>query len=405
MPSFAEIQSATRNFDDALIIGQGGFGKVYKGVIDDGSTIVAIKRLNPMSKQGVTEFRTEIDMLSKFRHRHLVSLIGYCDISDEMILVYEYMIGGSLADHLHKKVGKDGNSPIFWVRGLKICIGAARGLDYLHTGTRILHAVIHRDVKSSNILLDENWAAKISDFGLSKIGSTNQGSTDDSTNVKGTFGYLDPEYLLTLKLSRFSDVYSFGVVLMEVLCGRPAVDPRLKWEQRSVARWAQLCIKEKRISQIIDPNLKWEIFSNSLTTFVELADQCLLSYPKKRPTMSEVVIRLEQALAFQERRIDSSNIIEVEFFNDAQNDAITGRGNERDDQAYNQLEVIHGDNAKAPHIKSSTIAASSGYYLQPQQPGASAGSGSSTSRNLLSRNKAGGEHSKLRKASKFWDQK
>ncbi|KAM7488691.1 hypothetical protein LguiB_026175 [Lonicera macranthoides] len=352
--SFEEIQSATNNFDDASIIGQGGFGKVYKGVIDDGGSTVAVKRSNPMSKQGVNEFRTEIDMLSKFRHCHLVSLIGYCDDSNEMILVYEYMIRGTLADHLHKKVGEDGNSPLSWVRRLKICIGAARGLDYLHTGTGVLQTVIHRDVKSSNILIDENWAAKISDFGLSKLGSTNQGFTDVSTKVKGTFGYLDPEYLLTLRLTRKSDVYSFGVVLMEVLCGRPALDPRLQWEQRSLARWTQQCIKEKRVSQIIDPNLKWEIFPNSLTTFVELANRCLHNYPKKRPTMSGVVTDLEQALAFQVRP-DSSSIIEMEIFKDewaytkeesenvGQNDATTSVDDESKEQPYNQL-VTHGDN-------------------------------------------------------------
>ncbi|KAM7485630.1 hypothetical protein LguiA_001639 [Lonicera macranthoides] len=222
--SFEEIQSATNNFDDASIIGQGGFGKVYKGVIDDGASTVAVKRLNPMSKQGVNEFRTEIDMLSKVRHCHLVSLIGYSDDS----------------------IGEEGNSPLSWVRRLKICIGAARGLDYLHTGTGVLQTVIHHDVKSSNILIDENWAAKISDFGLSKLGSTNQGFTDVSTKVKGTFGYLDPEYLLTLRLTRKSDVYSFGVVLMEVLCGRPALDPRLQWEQRSLARWGPTMYQRKK---------------------------------------------------------------------------------------------------------------------------------------------------------------
>ncbi|KAM7485628.1 hypothetical protein LguiA_001637 [Lonicera macranthoides] len=273
--SFEEIQSATNNFDDASIIGQGGFGKVYKGVIDHGASTVAVKRSNPMSKQGVNEFCTEIDMLSKFRHCHLVSLIGYCDDSNEMILVYEYMIRGTLADHLHKKVGEDGNSPLSWVRRLKICIGAARGLDYLHTGTGVLHTVIHRDVKSSNILIDENWA--------------------------------------------------------------------------------QQCIKEERVSQIIDPNLKWEIFPNSLTKFVELADRCLHNYPKKRPTMSGVVTDLEQALAFQVRP-DSSSIIEMEFFKDewaytkeesenvGQNDATTSLDDESKEQPYNQLEVTHGDN-------------------------------------------------------------
>ncbi|KAJ0710165.1 putative protein kinase RLK-Pelle-CrRLK1L-1 family [Helianthus annuus] len=213
--SLEDIQSATNNFDDTLVIGHGGFGKVYKGCVhtDETSQVVAVKRLDSMSNQGVPEFRAEIEMLSKLRHRHLVSLIGFCDDNKEMILVYEYMPHGTLYDHLHKD-----RTPLSWVQRVKIAMGAARGLDYLHTGT--LHGVIHRDVKSSNILLDENWEAMISDFGLSKIGSTNQLVSYVDASVKGTFGYLDPEYFYTNKLTRKTDVYAFGVVLFELLSGR-----------------------------------------------------------------------------------------------------------------------------------------------------------------------------------------
>ncbi|KAM7462747.1 hypothetical protein LguiA_030868 [Lonicera macranthoides] len=301
--SLFDIISATNNFDDALIIGQGGFGKVYKGIMDDGAITVAIKRLNPMSKQGAPEFWTEIDMLSKIRHSHIVSLIGYCDSHDEMILIYEYMVRGTLAEHLYT-TGKDGRTftpTLSWVQRLKICIGAAHGLDYLHTGTGIKHRVIHRDVKSSNILLDENWAAKISDFGLSKIGPTSHSCSQVSTKVKGTFGYLDPEYFLTHRLTRKSDVYAFGVVLFEVLCGRRALDVRLDVEQRGLAGWAQHCIKEGTLDRIIDPFLRGEISSNSLSTFVQIADQCLHIFSKKRPSVAEVVASLESALALQER--------------------------------------------------------------------------------------------------------
>ncbi|KAM7488651.1 hypothetical protein LguiB_026135 [Lonicera macranthoides] len=312
--SLSEILSATHNFDESLVIGQGGFGKVYKGVVDSGANTVAVKRLNSLSKQGAPEFWTEISMLSKYRHSHLVSLLGYCDNYYEMILVYEYMVHGTLADHLHKNSKNGfGDSCLSWVQRLKICIGAARGLDYLHTGTGIQHRVIHRDVKSTNILLDENWAAKISDFGMSKIGPANQSCTHISTHVKGTFGYVDPEYFLTRRLTRKSDVYSFGVVLLEVICGRPAVDSTLHEDQRGLARWAQHCIKEGKVDQIVDPNIRGQIQSNCLSAFVQIADQCLDILPKKRPTMAEVVAWLEFALSLQQKR--DSSILEEDIFN------------------------------------------------------------------------------------------
>ncbi|KAM7462727.1 hypothetical protein LguiA_030848 [Lonicera macranthoides] len=304
--SFAEILSATNNFDDSLVIGQGGFGKVYKGVIDNGASIVAIKRLGSASKQGDSEFRTEIEMLSKFRHCHIVSLIGYCYSSTEMILVYEHMVNGSLADHLHK-IGKYGtSSDLSWVQRLKICLGAARGLDYLHTGTGVQDSVIHRDVKSSNILLDKNCVAKVSDFGLSRINPIDQSCTHISTNVKGTTGYMDPEYMLTFRLTMKSDVYSFGVVLFEVLCGRRAVDFTLDEEQWSLARWVQCCIEKGTLHRIINPNLWLEILPESLKEFVRIANQCLCYQPKKRPTKTQVVSSLELALALQLGHKDSS---------------------------------------------------------------------------------------------------
>ncbi|GJR01534.1 kinase RLK-Pelle-CrRLK1L-1 family protein [Tanacetum coccineum] len=296
--TFSEIQLATENFDESLVIGRGGFGKVYKGTIIHGAggLTVAIKRLESTSNQGAVEFRAEVEMLTKLRHCHLVSLIGYCKDGQEMILVYEYMPRGTLEDHLHKRLNY-----LPWVIRLKICIGAARGLEYLHTGTGIEHGVIHRDVKSSNILLHKSWAAKISDFGLSKIGPTNQPSTYVNTLVKGTFGYLDPNYFNTGRLTRKSDVYAFGVVLFEVLCRKRAVDSTLDEEQWGLASWAQDSIKEGRLKEIIDTSIKGEISSKCLKEFAQLAGRCLHSHPKKRPTMAEVVVGLDSILALQEK--------------------------------------------------------------------------------------------------------
>ncbi|XP_057514374.1 receptor-like protein kinase FERONIA [Actinidia eriantha] len=300
--SLSEILTATNNFDDASVIGIGGFGKVYKGSIDNNGTItVAIKRLKDESKQGAKEFWTEVKMLSKLRHTHLVALIGYCKECEEMILVYEYIVHGTLEDHLYKKSTKESGTSIphlTWERRLQICVGSARGLDYLHTGTH--QSVIHRDVKTTNILLDEEWVAKISDFGLSKS-MTSQSITHVSTELKGTRGYLDPEYFYTHHLTTKSDVYAFGVVLLEVLCGRPPVDVKLEEEQISLVLWAQHCIKKGKHERIMDPFLIGQMSPQCLKLFVEVANHCLHTSSKARPTMAEVVGRLEFVLGLHRK--------------------------------------------------------------------------------------------------------
>ncbi|KAL7101978.1 hypothetical protein ACP275_08G090400 [Erythranthe tilingii] len=297
--SLDEIQLATENFSDALLIGRGGFGKVYKGHINNEQTTVAIKRLKSSSKQGVQEFLAEIETLSELRHVNLVSLIGYCNEEREMILVYEYMPCGTLADHIYKLAGeKNTCSSLTWKQCLDICIGAGRGLDYLHTG----HGVIHRDVKASNILLDENFIAKVSDFGLAKLENKSKLKTHITTNVKGTFGYLDPNYINTHKLTRKSDTYAFGVVLLEVLCGRPAVDLKVPEDKRVLSKWARDKINMGEADQIVSVSLREEISPDSLKTFVGVAQRCLSDELKNRPTMSQVVSQLESAIEQQETK-------------------------------------------------------------------------------------------------------
>ncbi|KAJ0766335.1 putative protein kinase RLK-Pelle-CrRLK1L-1 family [Helianthus annuus] len=297
--SLDEILSATQNFDDALVVGKGGFGKVYKALInvENGATvIVAIKRLDTSSNQGEPEFWAEVEMLTKLRHCNLVSLIGYCNDNSEMILIYEFMPHGTLHDHLHRY-----GTRLSWVHRLKISIGAARGLHYLHTGTGIQHGVIHRDVKSTNILLDENYAAKISDFGLSKIGPTNASGAYVNTLVRGTFGYLDPEYFLTGRLTTKSDVFAFGVVLFELLCGRAALDNSLDEDKCSLAKWAHESIEKGKVNEITDFNIKSQISPKSLKVFVQIADRSLSSESKKRPTMAEILVALELSLTLQNK--------------------------------------------------------------------------------------------------------
>ncbi|KAK4579280.1 hypothetical protein RGQ29_029094 [Quercus rubra] len=298
-----EVQVATHNFDSKRLVGEGGFGKVYEGSLQNGMK-VAVKRSDSKHGQGLPEFKTEILVLSRIRHRHLVSLIGYCDEGSEMILVFEFMEKGSLREHLYdsneNSSQRSAKRPtLTWKQRLEICIGAAKGLHYLHT---CLHGgIIHRDVKSTNILLNEHYVAKVADFGLSRSGP------DDpehfSVGIKGSFGYVDPEYFRSFQFTDKSDVYSFGVVLLEVLCARPAIIDSPKMEEVNLAEWGMLWQKKGQLEKIMDPLLVGDINPDSLRKFGETAVGCLKENGAERPTMLDVLWDLEYALQLQKTAV------------------------------------------------------------------------------------------------------
>ncbi|XP_052627568.1 putative receptor-like protein kinase At5g39000 [Lactuca sativa] len=287
------IESTTNNFSKESCIGKGGFGKVYKGELlhSMGHTTVAIKRLDRSFGQGDSEFWKEVIMLSVYRHENIVSLLGFCDEKGEKILVYEYSSRRSLDLHLN-------NKDLTWVQRLTICIGVARGIAYLHNPAGTQQRVLHRDIKSSNILLDENWNAKIADLGLSKFGPANQNYTFLVTNNRvGTIGYCDPLYLESGILTKESDVYSFGIVLFEVFCGRLCFESNDK--PQSFTQLVRKHYRQKNLNEIIWGNIKEEIHPTSLEVFSAIAYQCLKNDSEKRPLMEDVVTQLETALEYQ----------------------------------------------------------------------------------------------------------
>ncbi|KAM7467887.1 hypothetical protein LguiB_015449 [Lonicera macranthoides] len=285
--TFEEMALATDYFSSSTLIGQGGYGNVYKGILSD-NTIVAIKRAREGSLQGEKEFLTEIEMLSRLHHRNLVSLIGYCDEEAEQMLAYEFMPNGTLQDWLSAKLKETLN---FGTR-LRIALGSAKGILYLHT--EAYPPIFHRDIKASNILLDSKLTAKVADFGLSRLAPVldDEGSVPDhvSTIVKGTPGYLDPEYFLTRKLTDKSDVYSLGVVFLEILTGMQPIS-----RGKNIVREVNLAHQEGRVLSLIDSRMG-SCPSDCIEKFVGLALVCCQDKPEKRPSMLDVVRELENIL-------------------------------------------------------------------------------------------------------------
>ncbi|CAD6234999.1 unnamed protein product [Miscanthus lutarioriparius] len=285
--TFRELAAATKNFRQDCLLGAGGFGRVYKGRLENGQA-VAVKQLDRNGLQGNREFLVEVLMLSLLHHTNLVSLIGYCADGDQRLLVYEFMPLGSLEDHLHDL--PPDKEPLDWNTRMKIAAGAAKGLEYLHD--KASPPVIYRDFKSSNILLGEGFHPKLSDFGLAKLGPVGD-KTHVSTRVMGTYGYCAPEYAMTGQLTVKSDVYSFGVVFLELITGRKAIDDtKIQGEQNLVA-WARPLFKDRRkFPKMADPMLQGRFPMRGLYQALAVAAMCLQEQAATRPHIGDVVTAL-----------------------------------------------------------------------------------------------------------------
>ncbi|CAN6827031.1 unnamed protein product [Brassica oleracea] len=302
--SLDELKSATRNFRQDSVLGEGGFGCVFKGWIDEQSLtaskpgtgmVIAVKRLNQDGWQGHQEWLAEVNYLGQFSHPNLVKLIGYCLEDEHRLLVYEFMPRGSLENHLFRRGSYF--QPLSWTLRLKVALGAAQGLAFLHNAET---QVIYRDFKTSNILIDADYNAKLSDFGLAKDGPTGDKS-HVSTRIMGTYGYAAPEYLLTGHLTTKSDVYSYGVVLLEILSGLRVVDKNRPPGEQKLVDWAKPLLANKRkLFKVIDNRLHDQYSMEEVCKVATLALRCLTTEIKMRPNMNEVVAHLQHIQALHE---------------------------------------------------------------------------------------------------------
>ncbi|KAK8514352.1 hypothetical protein V6N12_009059 [Hibiscus sabdariffa] len=295
MFTYEDLALATDNFSDSNLIGQGGFGYVHKGVLKDGK-VVAIKQLKAGSGQGEREFQAEVDIISRVHHRHLVSLVGYCIVGVQRLLVYDFVPNNTLEFHLHGK-----ERPVMsWPTRMKIALGAGKGLAYLHEDCK--PKIIHRDIKAANILLDESFEARVADFGLAKYSLDTD--THVSTRVMGTFGYMAPEYASSGKLTEKSDVFSFGVVLLEMITGRRPVDKTQPFFDDSIVDWARPLLSQAlehgNFDSFVDSRLQKDYGSNEMTRMAACAAACVRHSARSRPRMSQVVQALEGNISVED---------------------------------------------------------------------------------------------------------
>ncbi|KAL6314409.1 hypothetical protein AAG906_022492 [Vitis piasezkii] len=299
--SLRQIKASTNNFDPANKIGEGGFGPVYKGVLPDGS-VIAVKQLSSKSKQGNREFVNEIGMISALQHPNLVKLYGWCIEGNQLLLIYEYLENNCLARALFGRIEQRLN--LDWPTRNKICLGIARGLAYLHEESRL--KIVHRDIKATNVLLDKDLNAKISDFGLAKLDE--EENTHISTRIAGTIGYMAPEYAMRGYLTDKADVYSFGIVALEIVSGKSNTNYRPKEEFVYLLDWAYVLQEQENLLELVDPSLGSKYSKEEAQRMLNLALLCANPSPTLRPSMSSVVSMLEGKTAVQVPLIKRSSM-------------------------------------------------------------------------------------------------
>ncbi|EYU41754.1 hypothetical protein ABFS82_10G029300 [Erythranthe guttata] len=290
--TYKDLYIATKGFKEKELLGSGGFGKVYRGIMPKSRIEVAVKKVSHESRQGMKEFVAEIVSMGRLRHRNLVPLLGYCRRKGELLLVYEYMPNGSLDKYLHDQP----KSTLTWAQRFKVIKGVASGILYLHEEWE--QVVIHRDIKASNVLLDGELKARLGDFGLARL--YDHGSDPQTTHVVGTLGYLAPEHTRTGKATTSSDVYAFGAFLLEVVCGRRPVDPKSSSEKAVLVEWVISLWSGGEILGAVDPNLGGEFAEGEVELVLKLGLLCSHSRPEIRPGMREIVRYLEGTLAMPE---------------------------------------------------------------------------------------------------------
>ncbi|XP_038884307.1 wall-associated receptor kinase 2-like [Benincasa hispida] len=281
-----ELDKATNKYDESAVVGKGGYGTVYKGVLDDGS-VVAIKKSKLVDQSQTSQFINEVIVLSQINHRNVVKLLGCCLETEVPLLVYEFITNGTLYEYVHDKTSD--RHTLSWEARLRIASETAGVISYLHSSAST--PIIHRDIKTTNILLDHNYTAKVSDFGASKLVPVDQ--TQLSTMVQGTLGYLDPEYLLTSELTEKSDVYSFGIVLLELITGKKAVSFEGSEVERNLAMYVMCAMKEDRLTEVVEKGIATEANFEQIKQVAKLATKCLRIRGEERPSMKEVAMELE----------------------------------------------------------------------------------------------------------------